>query len=377
MYYYKLTPQDAWFFRDGRPYNQGESNQSDVVSQFPPSARTLTGALRAALARVYAWDGKSDWSTNKTIVAALGSGADNLAEIQFSGPFLIRGGSALWPAPLHLFGKPEADHWAPNAFLRPSARKTLTDKGWLNLPEIALPREDDRRNGLKPAENRWVTADGLGKIISGSLPAAADISSSKELWKIEHRIGLIRNEKTCHAEEGALYSPAYIRLAKGVELGVGLSGLPTDIGSTLPELFPLGGESRLAQCECALQFTGDLPFPAALAKEEFSSNAEGNVHFTVLTLTPLSAFINIATELGKNVEVVSASIGKPLKIGGWDSLKREPIPLEPFQPAGSVWFCRAPAADFPAVLQRHGTWLGERRHTAHGYGQIIIGHWPR
>jgi len=40
--YSSITPQDACFFRDGRPYNYAESNQADVESVFPPSARTLT-----------------------------------------------------------------------------------------------------------------------------------------------------------------------------------------------------------------------------------------------------------------------------------------------------------------------------------------------
>jgi CRISPR-associated protein Cmr3 len=376
MNYYALTPQDTWFFRDGRPYNQGESNQADVVSQFPPPARTLTGASRAALARVYGWDGRSDWSSNNKIVAVLGSGADDLAALQFSGPFLIRGGNALWPVPLHLLGKQEGNKWMPTTFLRPSTKRNLTDKGQLNLPDIALPSEDDRRNSIKPSENHWVTAAGLGKIISGTLPDAADIISSKELWQIEHRVGLMRNDKTLQAEEGALYSPAYIRMAKDVELGVGLSGLPMDMDSVFPALFPLGGESRLAQCKCAPLFTGGLPFPETIAQESFSPDAEGYVLFVVLTLTPLPAFADIATELGKGAEVVSACIGKPLKIGGWDSLKREPISLEPFHPAGSVWFCRMPAANFPAVFQRHGMWIGERRHAAHGCGQILIGNWP-
>jgi CRISPR-associated protein Cmr3 len=62
MHYYTLTPQDAWFFRDGRPYNHGESNQADVESLFPPPARTLTGAVRAALARANGWNGSGRWT---------------------------------------------------------------------------------------------------------------------------------------------------------------------------------------------------------------------------------------------------------------------------------------------------------------------------
>ena len=62
---YKLTPVGSWFFRDGRPYNQGESTLADIKSLFPPFAVTAVGAIRASFARDLArdqgWNGKGDW----------------------------------------------------------------------------------------------------------------------------------------------------------------------------------------------------------------------------------------------------------------------------------------------------------------------------
>ncbi len=45
-----FEPLDTLFFRDGRPFNQGEGN-GGVESLFPPSPTTLVGAARVALAR--------------------------------------------------------------------------------------------------------------------------------------------------------------------------------------------------------------------------------------------------------------------------------------------------------------------------------------
>ncbi len=39
-----------------------------------------------------------------------------------------------------------------------------------------------------------------------------------------------------------------------------------------------------------------------------------------------------------------------------------------------MWFCRAYAANFDRILAHYGRWLGD--YTAHGFGQIVIGHWP-
>jgi len=104
--YLKLTPLDFWFFRDGRPFHQGEAS-ADIESIFPPSAFTVVGAIRAYLARKMGWrDGK--W--NNEIAKVLGDGS-YLGPLRFSGPFLGREHAGviepLFSAPLSLLGKSE------------------------------------------------------------------------------------------------------------------------------------------------------------------------------------------------------------------------------------------------------------------------------
>jgi CRISPR-associated protein Cmr3 len=363
MNYHALTPLDAWFFRDGRPYNHAESNQADVKSDFPPPARTLTGAVRAALARANRWDGRlCGWPANVT--EAFGSSPDDLGKLQFTGPFLMREKLALWPMPRHVLGRSQDRRWIPTAFLRPSAKTIETDQGKIYLPEI----DGKERDGLKAAENAWITTTGLAQILAGHTPPPEAILKTSQLWKLEPRVGLKRNEKTHQVEEGDLYSPSFVRLCKGVELGIGFSGVPTAMNS-LPSIFPFGGESRLAQCD---SWTGN-PLPEIPAHGSFQPDDKGRVKFTVTLLTP-GRFDNPAQLLHPGVERFSACIGKPVPIGGWDSLKNEPLPLEPFHPAGSVWFCEALNSDFPTIHTRHGQWLG--KFTEHGFGQIAIGHWP-
>lgn len=364
---YALTPQDAWFFRDGRPYNLGEANQAAVPSAFPPPARTLTGALRAALARVNGWSGRGRWKTE--LNQALGSGPDELGELQFMGPFLIKDKAALWPLPRHLLGRVQ-ERWQPVAFLSPDegAAPYPTDKGDVRLPRVCL-RPGETGNGLKLAEGAWLSVSALKDVLEGKLPKANDIYEPKQLWASEFRVGLHRDKTTLTTGEGALYSPSYIRLRRQVALGVSLARYPNGIQAQVPALFPLGGESRLAQCE---PWGGD-PLPAALSVDSFRQDKEGNIRFTVILLTP-GSFRELPLP---KAEVVSACLGKPQLIGGWNSLEHKPLALRPFLPAGSVWFCKAAAADFPAILDRHGTWLGEDPVKAHGFGQIVIGHWPQ
>jgi CRISPR-associated protein Cmr3 len=369
--YYALTPQDAWFFRDGRPYNKQESNQADAVSQFPPSPRTITGAFRAALARANGWKKGPTWDCRLNPV--LGNGPDELGALQGIGPFLVKKDQLLFPAPLHLMGKMEEKTWKPQALLRPGKKETLTDLGKVRLPEVALKNPPD---GLKPGEKRWINAAGYNHILAGNLPEATDLTASDCLRKLERRVGLQRNASTLQTEEGALYSPGFVRLCKDVALGFGVAldpmKVPAGFHADMPALFPLGGESRTTLCE-PLEKVECLPLPPDLTPD-------GDlVHFIVVALTPVPAQeeANITAILGiAGVEPVSACVGKPVFFGGWDSVKREPLPLEPFHPAGSVWFCKAPASALSSIRALHGKWIGERRLTAHGFGQMLIGRWP-
>jgi CRISPR-associated protein Cmr3 len=301
------------------------------------------------------------------VTEAFGSGPNDLGKLQFSGPFLLRDGQPLWPIPRHLLGRSEGGGWIPKAFLRPGTALIETDQGKRNLPKITLP-PGEKRDGPKPAEVAWITTVGLSQILVGHVPSPDAVLQPTQLWQFESRIGLKRDDQTHKVGEGDLHSPSYIRLCRGVALGVGLTGVPGEMNS-LPALFPFGGESRLAQSE---PWVGG-PLPKAPEAGTFKPNAGGRVEFVVILLTP-GRFAD-PTLFFSDARLISACVGKPVPIGGWDSLNNEPLPLEPFHPAGSVWFCEAPTDAFHnRICVQHGRWIGD--DTAHGFGQIVIGHWP-
>ena len=68
------------------------------------------------------------------------------------------------------------------------------------------------------------------------------------------------------------------------------------------------------------------------------------------------------------LRVVSACLGRPQRIGGWDSLARRPLPLRSVLPSGSTLFCEVdnpagPNAGAFASITAAG-WLERRMKTS-------------
>ena len=377
---YLLSPIDAWFFRDGRPYNQKETNQTDVVSLFPPPASTVVGAIRAGLARANGWTSGKTWP--QTLNAVLGDGFDELGMLRFGGPFLAKSSSdgqvqVRFPMPLHLLGRtakhdePDANGWQPLCMLTPG------DEVPCDLGHVRLPVRDRQvENGAKEPTNQWVTSAGLQVILSGQLPPDKEILPATKFWAQESRVGLQRGEATRTVGEGDLYSPRFVRLHPGVSLVMRVTGLPDEFHPP-PSLFPFGGENRLADCSLTTDWT--LPTPPSLV-----ADSGGAVRFTVTLLTPLMLPMESdgtvrQPTVGQSLpglpdsKIVSACVGKSQSIGGWDSTKNKPLPLRPVLPAGSTWFCECGRGSWPTVLDLHGRHIGDK--TSFGYGQIVLGQW--
>jgi len=109
--WFAITPGDAWFFRDARPFNQADPAQMAVPSLYPPNPTTVVGLLRAALARACGWSGRGRWQGQipDDIARRLGDG-DDLGGLRFSGPYVTTAdGMPLFPAPTLLFGRQEGE----------------------------------------------------------------------------------------------------------------------------------------------------------------------------------------------------------------------------------------------------------------------------
>ncbi|MCI0590004.1 MAG: type III-B CRISPR module-associated protein Cmr3 [Gammaproteobacteria bacterium] len=369
-----LTPLDTLFFRDGQPFNQGEGGNNVLSSLFPPAPTTVVGALRAALAREQGWQA-GEWTDQ--VKSVLGDG-DRLGQLSFRGPYLVdaRDNRPLFPLPQHIVGKPQDAGWSHITRLRPGACLSCDP----DLEDARLPVPENSIEGLKNRNGAWVTFDGMAKILHGNLPAPTSIVRSDALWSVEPRTGIQRNSATHATESGALYATRHIRLSSAMQLAMEVAGLPQDWLSDPKDLvgggpMPVGGESRMAWIEMKSPAIGiEVPACPPLRPKKAKK-----LLYTVTVITPADIPDGRWKKAGSSLDdklpgtIVSACVAKPLRVGGWDTEGKEPLPLKSLLPAGSTWFMEAPEKYTDLIKRCHGQCIGMR--TEWGYGQMLIGLW--
>jgi len=341
-----FEPLDSCFFRGAKSVNLGEGGFLD--SQFPPTAQTLAGVIRAAIGEAKGVDwAKFRKSEQKDIADLIGKDSDHCGKLKFAGPYIFKDGERLYPVPLHLLHSSDLDQWGK---LAPAKDALKTDMGEKRLPEVV-----EKVEGAKPLEHAWLDAVNLQKVLQGKFPCKnkdkKDFYKEDDLFKAENRTGIARNNQTRQTEEGALYFTKHIRLQNGVRLAMGISGAD-DIAPA--KMLRLGGEGRMANV-CVTDMDSRL---------HGNDGSSGNTSMIVL-LTHGDFSGKSEPEL-EGVEIVSACIGKAVREGGWDYKYGRPKPLKSLVPAGSVYFVKGDIS----MLKKH---IGERKEF--GYGEIAVGIW--
>ncbi len=385
---WRFEALDTLFFRDGRPFTMGESGWAE--SQFPPAAHTTQGAIRSLVLDALGVD-YADFGNGKhpELAVALGD-AGGLGRLDLTGPFLTLNDGLLYPTPLDLV-KTDAGY----RLLTPGDAVACD----LDAAKPArLPTVEGR--GTKTQEGKYVNKDALERLLAGDTSSIIEAEKGKDganLWPLfseetdqpaladrERRIGLARNNALRQAREGMLYSIAHVRPREQVGVAMAVDNLDDKYKPTkqkgLAQRF--GGEGKFAAVRLE-------PQPKWPAMPSLANGVGEKVRFKLVLTTPArfapggwlpdgfkqtdSKTLNWGGKLnGIQCEIVSACVGKAVRIGGWDLKNNKPRSLEAFVPAGSVYFCESNAA--PGEIGRlHGAKLGER--TQYGFGHVLVGKW--
>lgn len=369
-----LEPNDVLFFRGPEPFNAGESGY--VASEFPPTPRTLQGAVRAAFLEANGVDMNEyvDGASTGPIVEAIGR-ADEEIKLDLRGPYIIKDGKLCVPAPLNL-----AEKEGKLESLPPDESPTATDIGDVRLLE--------QPDGASRVEGKWLPLADLENLLAGG-----DVSPDELFTPLgedgggffeEPKVGLARDRASRTAAEGMLYSIATLRAGKGMGFAAGVGGLPAEARFRLPEILKWGGEGRFV-------WSSEMEAPkTGTHREAVASRIDATRKFCLVFLQPAlfgggwlpNGFEREEAEDGVRwrgelaeleCDLISAVLDKPRRIGGWDMKNRRPHPLKPHVPAGSVYFFETPEAGGSVVAALDDAKVGE--NTNMGFGQVLTGGW--
>jgi CRISPR-associated protein Cmr3 len=384
---WKFEALDTLFFRDSRPMNAGESVW--IESQFPPTGRTLQGAVRTAVLNHQAvtYHDFLNASEPHPLKTEIGD-ADSLGKLSLTGPILSKEDLSFFPAPLDLVCSQQGGETS-FALLKPATRPVLSDLGRIRFPRLSK----DAGPGYKPLSGYCVDQSGMERLLKSNIDAelfshlrllASSNRYDNPIICREPKMGLARDNLKKTAKEGNLYAIAPVRPTHAVQIAVSVEGLKESLYP--PDIFVqrLGGEGKMASVTVE---PGDWKLP----KPDISED-ENEIRFKIVCITPADMpgdgwlpdedFRDSESEEGigwmvnahgASFEIISACIGKPFRQGGWNHAIRFPRPLCSFVPPGSVYFCRAAINQKSNVLALHGEKLG--RQTEYGFGLVLVGCW--
>lgn len=361
---------DTLFFRESRPMET--VGGTALGSVFPPSPRTVVGAIRNAVGTAHHVNWADYAGAAHPLHAIIGKG-DDLGPLSFGGPYLFTDKKPLYPMPLAVLWSSDKQ-----TRLQPAATPTETDLGWVRLPDKC----DPKLIGASPKEQDWLTLDGLKQFLAREPIGEKNWRAHKDLVDSEQRLGIGRDNQTGTVKEGLLYQTQHIRPrhSAGLSVGMTVSGLNTE---NLPEhgVSRLGGEGRPAGWQRNAATAITLP---AVQKQ---TKARGLV---LLLLTPArfaqgwlpDGFVPVKKgdtdcwqgELGGiRLTLLCAVTGKPVREGGWDLVGKQPRALQSLVPAGSCYFCEVEGDMAHAQGTLHGLKIGA--DTVLGRGEIAVGYW--
>lgn len=368
---------DVFMFRDGKPFTSGEGHFAN--SLFPPSAFTIQGVLRSLYQSEMniSWDDWRDGAVDTVVFDAIGSHDNHhLGLFQMRGPYVARWNEErstierFFPLPSDVI---QTEHGQLRV-LHPSADILDASQSDLDTDIHLLNLELEHR---EPSEKLWLPESELvGEYLSFNEVSLNQCVVEADLFVREGRFGTALNytHRTVRSDEGMLYAANFIRPQSHVGLLIELPDpspmelLFNNVGAV--HHMKIGGEGRAARFE---RIDSNM-----IVHSEVYNTSEGKPR-KIVFLTP-TYFANGWQPYSRSdwfkQHSVSAVVPRPLPLGGWDLVKRQPRSIHRFVQPGSVFYFDERAAQSWNIPN---LWTEQPPDTLPlerlGFGEHFIGFW--
>ncbi|MGL6260383.1 type III-B CRISPR module-associated Cmr3 family protein [Vibrio sp. WXL210] len=382
-----FTQLDTWFFKESRPMES--VGGSELSSAFPPSCATLSGTIRSLIGETLGIDWQKyhrgqeqQLKFNLNPNELIGNG-DDTGKLRFEHPKIVVKHAGKWqelaPTPADLLKTED------NKLVRLLIAKQpiACDLGRVRLP--CLPPKQKR---AKPLGKSWLLPKGWHNYKIGHPVSHKDVVTLEDLIVDEPRLGISRDNHTATSVDGMLYQTRHVRVShsrfEDVAIKMVVHGLPMELASELGEseqIVRFGGEGRMAFVCVSSQ-------PDKIDNNQINSSTYQLVFGSPVYLQsdlgwlPPDAFKithDSSSEYdhdiwrfsinGKQVDLLCQISDKPIQVGGWDFIKREPKPLRAYLPQGSCWYLKSEQS----LVQKDVEAIGEL--TQFGYGNATLLAW--
>ncbi|MGP8321780.1 MAG: type III-B CRISPR module-associated protein Cmr3 [Methanosarcinaceae archaeon] len=351
-----IEPIDTLFFRDGKPFSMGD--QTAAFGIFPPYPSTVYGAIRTGII-----------SQNQGLSSFYAGGmADEIGTIDNSSsasfklkgvfPYNSKYDHLYFPAPLDLVT--EDNETAKRTGIKQDAPFSTNMK----IDQYLFPLEIEKATSVK---GYYITHTDL---ISYLHSAMNDFNIYPEITfcKVEYKTGIKIDAQTKKSDEGNLYRVGMRRFEKDFSLACDLEGTPS---LRKKGVFKLGGEGKTVRYHTS-EF--QLPDTRETVIKRIKETGIIKIYFATPVIfekgwVPDEKIINGPDY---KLELITASIGSPVSIGGWDIGKGGHKTMMRGVPAGSVYYFKILNGNVEKIYQDlHYRNISERANE--GFGLIMVG----
>lgn len=366
-----IEPNDVLMFRDGRPFSGGDDHFAKGM--FPPAPATFYGAVRSKiLSEKYPeYDSFRENKIPDSIKAEIGTPTSDgtlsitnfmLAKRSQSGNII-----PLFSTPRDLLRvKGEESKYF---LLRPE--ETVKNNAKINLPNQLINLLWFKTEKVLEEIGGFLDLMGMEEYLLGNTPLK--IIETQDIYLREERTGIKKNRIRRAVETGALYSVEYFRLKEDIGLLVELEGT---INFPAEGLLRIGGDHRSAHYKKVDCLMPDL--------EKIKAKVLLNKHFKLILTTPaifqkgwLPSWINEdsleGVREGIRLKMISAAIGRPIGLGGFDLAKKIPKAMKKAVPAGSVYYFEIEDGSLEGIFDIFWLKSISDEKSKEGFGITLIG----
>ncbi len=347
----QIDPLDTLFFRDGKPFTMGDETWADAT--FPPYPSVIYGALRSAY-----------FSNHINELKKANELDDPTKELKIKGIYYLIGKDIYFFLPADC-AKEKDSTTDPIQVSVLSRVKNGNINGCRT--DYILCNKDDKK--VENIIDGLIGKSMFEKYLALENPDQFSVKQLKNFIIPEPKIGIGRSTVTHSTKEGKLYCVDMKRL-KNLSLLVDFEGLDfSDNG-----LIKLGGEGKASSYK---KYDGDINIDTP--KFEQDEN-----RFKIVLTTPaifkngwLSEWIDKNTLDGNygglKLKLLTAAIGKPVNIGGFDMKKRIPKCMYRAVPSGSVYYFKLVEGDMEKVVSLFHQKAISDIYPEQGFGIAYVG----